>query len=357
MLKAPRHLAFFITGHGFGHGVRESSLINALPPEINVTIFTSLPELFFREELKNPFTYEYCEIDCGCIQRNTIEVDIIATLEAYQKINAQRDELIAHYSQRLKDIAAEGVIGDIPPLAFPIAQAANLSSWAIGNFSWAEIYAPYIEAHPQYAALLVAIKADYALATQHFYLHPGFPQQSFPQSLNIGILARQGESRRHQLAERFGLNNHKKWCLVYMGNYGLDGVVWKKLAELSEWEFFGLYALAGAAANYHILQKDADYSYADLTASCDLVLGKLGYGLVSECLAYAKPVLFLGRRDFCEFEALKSLLEKKGQGLEISWEKLQNLQISTEMGQLMQANVTPEPAHGVANFLSAMGYK
>ena len=72
MGAAYSRIAFFLSGHGFGHGVRNAALIDALPAGVEVFIFTSLPESFFQEELSRPWTLIPCELEhplAPCEQR------------------------------------------------------------------------------------------------------------------------------------------------------------------------------------------------------------------------------------------------------------------------------------------------
>ena len=128
-------IAFFLSGHGFGHAVRNSALIEALPASVEVEIYTSVPERFFREEVRRPFRVIPCEIDCGCLQTDTVEVDVPATLARYLEIEAGREAAIAVYGSMLRAGGADLVIGDTPPLAFPIAKAAGIPAWCVCNFT------------------------------------------------------------------------------------------------------------------------------------------------------------------------------------------------------------------------------
>jgi L-arabinokinase len=118
----------------------------------------------------------------------------------------------------------------------------------------------------------------------------------------------------------------------------------------------GLYPLEGAPANYRYLKKDLSFRYADLNASCDLVIGKLGYGLVAECLASARPILFLGRKDFAEFSLLKGLVEGRGMGLEISLERFRKVDFGEELEALSAQPLEPLQATGVADILGKIGF-
>lgn len=338
--KAKRIL-YFISGHGYGHGVRSSTIINNLPADKEVYVLTTLPQKFFYEELTRPFHYLTQEVDCGCVQLNTVEIDIRATLEKYAELDKKRAVLITYAVNLLKKLDIDLIIGDIPPLAFPIAREADLPSLAITNLTWADIYEPYIKLFPEFSYLLTRIREDYALADHAFWLWPGLESCVFPRAESIGLLFRRGQSCRALLTARFGLNPDKKWCLIYIGNYGLEGIAWERLSQFTNYEFFGLYPLENAPANYHLVVKDTSYHYADLTASADVVLGKLGYGLLSECLGLGKPVLFVSRENFSEYAALKQPLLERGQGIEISPQQLQTLDFYSELEQLTAKSYTP----------------
>lgn len=356
------HLAFFLTGHGFGHGVRASAIINALPETVKVSVFSSLPSGFFAEEIKigaNRFQSFTCEIDCGCVQYDSVSVDIDATLSQYASINAQRENLIPHYASLLTSLGIDAVIGDIPPLAFRIAKAAGLPSLAISNFAWTDIYADYASSHPAAADLVQIMRDDYACANKHALLEP-YHGESFESlgvaSERVGLLARVGENRRERLAEAFDLNLESHWCLVYVGSHGLPGVDWSLLGRFPDWQFMGLYDLPHASANYRKLDKKPEFSYADLTASCDLVLGKLGYGLVGEAMAHGKPIVFSPRRHFSEYDMLKKTIEDRGLGREIAVETLRRLDLGDHLQWALQCRAQAEPSVAIPKILKLLGY-
>ena len=51
--------------------------------------------------------------------------------------------------------------------------------------------------------------------------------------------------------------------------------------------------------------------------ACDVVLGKIGYGTASECLAHRRPLVFLRRDFFNEEPFLRKLLELHGAAVEM----------------------------------------
>jgi hypothetical protein len=329
---------------------------------VEVDIYTALPESFFRDELHRPFRVIPCEIDCGCLQTDTVEVDVEGTLARYLEIETGRHEAIARYAPMLRDSGADRVIADAPPLALAIAKAAGVSAWCICNFTWLDIYAPFVAKHPRYLEMFRRMQADYALADRHIRIFPhmGNPlhgAEAEPWRIEeAGMVCRPGLPRREEFSKRFGLDPEKKWCLIYVGSFGLDGVDWGRLARYPDWEFLGLYPLQGAPASYRYLKKDLSFRYADLNASCDLVLGKLGYGLVAECLAQGKPVVFLGRRDFEEFPMLKHVVEERGLGREIPLDKFMQMDLGDSLDALTRHPHEPLAATGVADILRKMGF-
>ncbi|MBW8889275.1 MAG: hypothetical protein JF616_16090 [Fibrobacteres bacterium] len=350
-----KRVAFFLSGHGFGHAVRQSALIEALPAHVSVDIYTSVPESFFRDEVRREVRVIPCEIDCGCLQTDTVEVDVEATLERYAGIESGRSDQVARFAPMLRAAGTDLVVGDTPPLAFPIARAAGVPAWCVCNFTWLDIYGPYVAKYPRYLGMLARMREDYALADRHLRMFPHMAGDVSLSAESVGMICRPGQSRREEFARRFGFDPQKKWALIYVGSFGLEGVDWHRLARYPDWEFMGLYPLEGAPANYRFLKKDLSFRYSDLNASCDLVIGKLGYGLVAECLASAKPVLFLGRKDFAEFELLKGLVEGRGMGREIPLERFKKADFGEDLQALAGKSMEPLQAAGVADILRLLG--
>ncbi|KAL6302490.1 hypothetical protein BKA93DRAFT_886963 [Sparassis latifolia] len=68
--------------------------------------------------------------------------------------------------------------------------------------------------------------------------------------------------------------------------------------------------------NFFVAPKDV--YMPDLTAVADVLLGKLGYGTVSECVDACTPFVFVPRPLFIEEHGLRLLLDKEGVGVELS---------------------------------------
>ena len=337
----PKQIAYFISGHGYGHAVRSAQLINALP-ETEICIFTTIEKSYFTREIQRPFRYFYCELDCGCIQLNAFKVDIQATYERYACIENQRQEKIAEYCQLLEENHTDFIISDIAPMAFTIARQLNLPSLAISNFTWAEIYEEYISIEPRFRHLLQSIREDYSHADCYAKLQPALDSHLFRRHVDVGLLCRRKARNRNWLFSELGLEQHKKLCLIYIGQYGLNETNWQNLSKYTDWCFIGIYHLTNAPENYlHINLEDSPIAYADLVANCDLVLAKLGYGTISESLYWKKPVAYPPRQLFVEFKSLENSVLQTGYGFPLSMEQLQNCELDSILNQISGINASP----------------
>jgi len=92
----------------------------------------------------------------------------------------------------------------------------------------------------------------------------------------------------------------------------------------------------------------------DLTAVGDALLGKLGYGTVSECVDACTPFVYVSRPLFIEEHGLRLLLEKEGVGVELSRASYESgdwaetIQKAWELGKEKKANKRKESLLGLS---------
>ena len=118
-----------ITNHGFGHATRVSSVLAELQrrrPEIELTLVTCAPEWLLRACIPGPFTYRPRALDIGVIQGDSRFMDKAATLAKLEDIRDRQAEIIAGEAAFIREQSIGLVLGDIPPLAGPIAKAAGV---------------------------------------------------------------------------------------------------------------------------------------------------------------------------------------------------------------------------------------
>jgi len=318
------HIAWYITGHGYGHAIRSATIAQNLSPDVGITFVTSVPERFFKEELTRPFNYRCERFDCGCVQHDGVTVDIAATLALYGDIARRNCLLLEREIAWYCSASIDGIVSDTVPFAFGAAKGASLPSVAVTNFTWYDVYSEYAGAAAGFEELLAGMRRQYEQASLLLRLYPALPMEYFPVRIGSPVVGRRGRPVRREIAEEFGIDPGKRIALIYAGNFGLGSAPWERLGSMRSWEFFGLYDLAGAPQNYHLISKNRWY-YPDLIASADCVVAKPGYGVVSECMINQTPLVYLPRENFAEYQALEEGLEAWGAGVRLSAEEFTNL--------------------------------
>jgi hypothetical protein len=339
------HIIYYITSHGFGHGVRACAVANCFSPDVKLTFRTSLPLQFFREEMQREFTYLKGEFDCGCVQSDGVTVDIEKTVDTYSSISAQNEKILECEVSLCKETGVDAVVSDITPFAFDVAQKLGVPSFAVTNFTWYDIYKEYVEFRPDFEPVLRKIKNQYHSADLLLALEPPCPMDYFRKKMNVPVVGRRGVNRRTALNEKLGIDENKKIGLIYVGNFGMDTAEWKKIELLTEWEFIGVQNIPGNPANYSFIDK-SEFRYQDLTASVDVMICKIGYGAVSECFINGTPMLYLQRDHFAEYPYLEDAVKKWGFGYkistsdfyEINWEQALNKAVTNGKTSPLDSN-------------------
>ena len=311
-------LCYYVTGHGFGHAIRTTQILKALPPDLPLLIKTTAPERLFREELPGrDFEYLAAEYDCGCLQSDSISVLKRETLTRYGEIARRNQAHLADEIAFLKGHGVQGVASDIAPFPLLAAREAGVPSAAVANFTWHDIYAEYAETAED-QALLTQMAEEYAAATVGLITPLSLPSTPsvFPRVEQVPLVARRGSPIRDILTDALDIPPGKHLALLYLGGWGLE-IEWPALERFTDWVFLLDRPLPVPAANARVFDPSV-LRYADVAASVDAVVSKAGYGTVTECIANSVPLVYLPRFGFAEYEALVSGMNPWGGGIEIS---------------------------------------
>ena len=311
------HIAYFITGHGYGHAIRSVTIARNFAPATAVTFITAIPEAFFRRELQRPFGYLERRLDCGCLQTDFVTVDRRGTLEEYAMISDHTKPIVDELVLWCGEHRVDGIVSDIVPVAFDIAARCSVPSLAVTNFTWYDIYREFLSDYPSFTPLVETLQCQYQTAGKLLALAPALPMSYFSRIDHVSMVGRKGINRKNELLESFHLESDRKVAVVYIGDFGTSATTWDRLAAFSRWEFFGLHAVPGAPANYHLLD-GGKFSYPEVIASADCIVGKLGYGLVSEAMINGTPIVFLPREHFAEYPVLERTVTEWGGGIVLS---------------------------------------
>ncbi len=299
-----------ITPHGFGHAAQLAPVLNALGarlPGLSLTVATTLSQDFLRERVQCDFEYVGRASDFGLVMHSALEIDLEASAQRYRALH---DDWQVRVEDEMRFIDAHRpdlVIADVPYLTLAAAQRLGVPAYALCSLNWADIYRHYFGDRPEAGGILAQMEAAYASARAFFRPEPSMPMHFLPNRVAAGPLARQGRNRRGELAARLGVPTHHALVLIAPGGVETRFPVerWPS-AQGVHW------LLAGNRAVDHPDTSPLSatgMAFTDLLASCDAVLGKCGYGTVTECVVNGTPLIHIPRPDWPEEPSLRDWLE------------------------------------------------
>ncbi|KAA3477833.1 L-arabinokinase-like [Gossypium australe] len=312
--------AYYVTGHGFGHATRVVEVVrNLIAAGHDVHVVTGAPDFVYTSEIQSPRLFlRKLVLDCGAVQADALTVDRLASLQKYSETAVRpRDSILATEVEWLHSIKADLVVSDVVPVACRAAAEAGIRSVCVTNFSWDFIYAEYVMAAGYHHRSIVwQIAEDYSHCEFLIRL-PGYcPMPAFRDVIDVPLVVRRLHKSRKEVRKELRIGEDVKLVIL---NFGGQPAGWKLKEDYlpSGW----LCLVCGASdtqelpPNFLKLPKDA-YT-PDLIAASDCMLGKIGYGTVSEALAYKLPFVFVRRDYFNEEPFLRNMLEFYQSGVEM----------------------------------------
>jgi L-arabinokinase len=316
MHSAPS-VVFYISGHGFGHAVRQIEIINALraiaPPELRIVVRTSAPAWLLDRTITGPFLLQPTETDTGVVQIDALRLDERKTIE---RAAAFYDGLTARSAQEAARLAGENarmVVSDAPPLGPAAAREAGIPAAVCANFTWDWIYAAYVNRGHGEGALISRIRDAYAASSVGWRLpmHGGF--ESVETVLDVPLVARHARTdrTRKDVRQALGLPHEGPLALVSFGGYGVHDLPLGRLDCTATW---GVVITAPGLARGLLrpgthgvpeeLMVEHGLRYQDIVAAVDVVVTKPGYGIISDCIAAGAAILYTPRGNFPEYDVL-----------------------------------------------------
>ena len=337
-------VAFYISGHGFGHASRTIEVINAMLArrgDLRIVIRTSAPKWLFERTVGsgseapglrgprradfgrwgafsrgNPVEYHEFETDTGIAQIDSLHLDEHETLRRARVFMDTFDARVVREVDFLLTHEVALVVADIPPLGIAAGHSAGIPAVGLSNFTWDWIYAGY-EGARDLADRLGQIYAT-ARSALRLPMHGGF--ETFPTVIDLPFVARRSSREPSATRRALQLPESERLALVSFGGYGLNGLDLEALTRLE-----GHVALLSAQSPMgelpaalrngrrgSLLPFDeramyaAGFRYEDLVRAADIVITKPGYGIISECIANDTALLYTSRGRFVEYDVLVS---------------------------------------------------
>ncbi|PWA63909.1 arabinose kinase [Artemisia annua] len=311
--------AYYVTGHGFGHATRVVEVVRHLIlAGHDVHVVTGAPDFVFTTEIESPRLFiRKLVLDCGAVQADALTVDRLASLEKYSETAvAPRDSILATEVEWLNSIKADLVVSDVVAVACRAAADAGIRSVCVTNFSWDFIYAEYVMAAGYHHRSIVwQIAEDYSHCEFLIRL-PGYcPMPAFRDVIDVPLVVRRLHKSRKEIRSEMGISEDVKLVIL---NFGGQPAGWKLKEDYLPPGWLCL--VCGASEQElppNFIKLPRDVYTPDVMAASDCMLGKIGYGTVSEALAYKLPFVFVRRDYFNEEPFLRNMLEYYQGGVEM----------------------------------------
>lgn len=345
-------VAHYITAHGYGHGVRSSDVIRAVleaDPEAEVAVTTGLGRDFLASRLPlegGRVSVREGRFDVGMVQRDSVRADEEATLEALGRLLAERGRMVDEESRWLEQWGADVVVADIPGIPLAAAAKAGVRRLAMGNFSWAWIYGSLRAKDRRWGEVEAAFLEDYGKAELLLQLpfSPAMDEFRCPR-IHVPLLAKAGRVRREELARRTGADPAKRWTLLSFSTLEWREEALRRVEAMAGDEFFTVEPLEWPGVqNVHVARR-AWMPFSDVVASVDAVVSKPGYGILSDCVANGKGLVYADRVDFAEYPVLVEAMARWLKAVHVDSRDLYAGRLSAALERLAAA---PGPREALA---------
>lgn len=293
-----------ITNHGYGHATRAASVAAAiaqLDPNITLILATTAQRSILDAYLPGDWIHHDRGLDCGVIQADSMTMDLRATLEQLQAIRRASAVTIASEARWLKQQGVGLVLGDIPPLAAPIAHAAGVPCWMMGNFGWDFIYEAWVGEYPAFQVEVDWIRACFGQCDRLFKMPFSEPMTTFGNVTNVGLTGVSPRFDESVMRSNFDLGDipREKIIMLTFGGLGLNRIPYENVLKFPDCRFICFDLTAPELPNL-IRVDDRFYRPIDFAPLLGRLISKPGYSTFSEACRYDVPLVSLTRDGFAE---------------------------------------------------------
>ena len=300
-----KRLVYYISGHGFGHARRSAEIIRALLQRnrhLIVDVRTSAPRFIFESISDSRLRcYEFA-IDRGIVERDPLNPDVPATLAGFQALLDRSEALIDGEVDFVRSKGASLLLADVPFLAGEVAARAGVPCIAVSNFTWDWILEPLAKSEAD-RELLEGIRRSYAKMSGLVRLPFGHENPQFQRIVDVPLVANRSRLSREQALARLELSSDGRSRILIGMRGGVSMKALRRAASANPRLLLVVPYDVESLRPGNILPvrfQESGVSFADLVAVSDVVLSKLGYGIVADCIAARTRLLWPRRNDFRE---------------------------------------------------------
>ena len=339
-----KNIAFYISDHGFGHIMRNISVIAyILEHTENRIVLVSgnahiaaakeyIEKYTNAEKINERFITIEQNTDIGfALQSGTLLVDWTETEKRVREYISEFPKYIQSASELFRKYKIDTVVCDIVPWALTAAREEGLPSYIMASFTWVEQYEKDLPTELVEEYRKAYDSADNVIL---YKLHTYFTEHTFKNRCEVSLCARPFHSDKvRKIREQYG-DKPIVFISIGMSNDGISDII--NVGDLP-YNFVVTEGVNLTGENVYTISKTIDNTQ-DYVMASDYCIAKAGWTTISEILIAKKPMALLSRPDVAEDSAYIAELVRSGLAIEISTKELENLsQVLNRMKTITQS--------------------
>ena len=302
----------FVSSHGFGHATRVSAIIQQISKKftsLEIIIFGETPLWFWQLNIPSNCSFSLHEqvTDVGLVQLGPFTHNLNLTLDKVDKfistLNYPNDGLLA----KVANFKPNFILCDISVLGIKVGGILGVPSILVENFTWDWIYEPFKSKEKYFGRVIPVFKEIYKRASRRIQCTPVC--QEIDGVAKINPVYREATEDRESLFSKLSLGQEKKYIVVTTGGISMH-YAFDKVPEPYFLVVPGEYPKIIISNGVIYLPMNSDIPFPDIINFASCVVGKAGYGTVSECWGMNVPFLGVFRQNFRESDILRNFCHK-----------------------------------------------
>ena len=312
--RNPKLLRFvcFVSSHGFGHATRVSAIIQQISKKftsLEVIIVGESPLWFWQINMPSNCVFYLHEqvTDVGLVQIDPFTHDLSLTLKKVDKLISILSNPPKGLVEKVANFQPHFILCDISLLGIKVGGILGVPSILVENFTWDWIYEPLKSERKDFKRVIHIFKEIYKRASRRIQCTPVC--QEIDGVTKINPVCREPTVDRDSLFSKLSLGQENKYIVVTTGGISMH-YAFDKVPEPYFLVVPGEYPKIIISNGVIYLPMNSDIPFPDIINFASCVVGKAGYGTVSECWGMNVPFLGVFRQNFRESDILRNFCLK-----------------------------------------------
>lgn len=304
-MRQLQHVLFDISAHGLGHLAQSAPVIAALHrrlPSTRITVRCGLSREVLARRIAAPFEHMPTEEDFGLLMRDPFTVDIERTEGRYLRLHEHLDSVLDRLAEGFERAGVDLVLSDVGYLSLGAAQRCGIANFVFSSINWYDVVSHYCADGEGMDEVLSDMAAIYRHCGAILRLVPGLEMSNFETVPIDRVMVARGQDRRDELLRRLGLGGD---TLLVTFSFSENDGTQAPSVEAHNADAVALICPSGwkREGRPWISFAEADMPFIDLVWSCDLVVAKPGYGILTEAAVADTPAIMVARNGWPESAA------------------------------------------------------